>query len=120
VAGLWRGVADRRYRRWTREDGELQQGAIEEWIEIGPDGIVLREIAFDEAGKVVHLMPSDKYPDGTYGHFDLAPVHMTGPDSVDPQEFEQRWQEAEQLAANLPNPPGNLSRFVRWLTSRFA
>lgn len=119
MAGLWRNVPGRRYRRWTTDDGDLVDGAIEEWTEIGPDGVVLREIAFDESGKVVHLMPSDKYHHGTYGVFDLAPVEMAGiADSVDAVVFDRRWQKASGAAALLPPPPGAASRFVKWLAAK--
>ena len=88
-----------RYVRWTEETASgMEDGAVEEWTEVGPDGVVNREIAFDALGNVVHLFPSDKYRRGDYGHFDLAPVRPTGPDSVDPQEFARRWEQA-RLAA---------------------
>ena len=118
TAELWRDVPGRRYRRWTEDDGELLDGAVEEWTEIGPDGRVLREIAFDGSGQVVHLMPSDRYRYGTYGHFDLSPVDISGPDTIGADEFERRWEQARRAAEQLPRPPSDIEVFARKLAAR--
>lgn len=110
----------RRYVRWTEEDiSGFEDGVIEEWTEVGPDGVVNREIAFDALGNVVHLFPSDKYRHGDYGHFDLAPVEPAGPDSVNPQEFDRRWEQARRAAEDLPRPPSDIDRFFHWVASKF-
>jgi hypothetical protein len=118
-AELWRNVTGRRYRRWTEADGELLDDAVEEWTEIGPDGRVLREIAFDGSGRVVHLMPSDRYRDGTYGHFDLSPADISGPDTIGADEFERRWEQARRAAELLPRPPSDIEAAASRLALRF-
>ena len=65
-----------RYLRWTSEDGDLGEGLVEEWTEVGDDGVVLREIGFDSNGNIAHKMPSAKFKHGKYGHFDLAPISL--------------------------------------------
>ena len=119
----WRDVAGRHYRRWTEEDsaglGTYEGAPVEEWTEIGPDGRVLREIAFDASGRVVHLMPSNKYRDGTYGHFDVARVDISGPDTIDAEEFERRWEGARAATELLPRPPSDIEAAASRLARRF-
>jgi hypothetical protein len=98
---------------------ELQNGAVEEWTEVGPDHRVLREIAFDRAGKVVHLFPSDKYRDGERGHFDLSPVSTDLPsDPLVTEEFDERWEVARKEAESLPAPRTDIEDFWRRFVAR--
>jgi hypothetical protein len=85
-----------RYLKWTEKDGELNGGLVELWTEVGEDGYVTREIGFDVNGQVAHKMPSDRYREGTYGLFDLAPIELQGrKDDISAEQFEKRWQESE-------------------------
>jgi hypothetical protein len=107
--------AKRRYVRFTEL---LRDDAVQEWVEVAPDGVVQREIFFDASGNVVHLFPSKKYRQGRYGHFDLTPVEPTGHDSVAPEEFDRRWEEAREAAENLPLPPSDIEDFWRRFVTR--
>lgn len=107
-----------RYVRFTSPDDAMLDDAIEEWVEVAADGVVQREIAFDGSGNVVHLFPSDKYRAGNYGHFDLAPVEPTGPNSVAPDEFDRRWNEARDMAEGLPPPPSGIEEFWHRFVAR--
>lgn len=107
-----------RYVRFTQQDFDVGDSVAEEWVEVALDGVVQREIGFDASGSVVHLFPSEKYRQGTYGHFDLAPVEPTGLDSVDPGEFDRRWEATRQAAEELPTPPSDIEDFWRRFVGR--
>jgi hypothetical protein len=67
------------YIRWTEADiTPMWPGISEEWTEVGDDGVVTRELGFDANGKVVHVFPSQRFPHGSYGHWDLAPIETSG------------------------------------------
>jgi hypothetical protein len=104
--------------RFRGQDFPMRDNAVEEWVEVAPDGVVQREIGFDVSGAVVHLFPSKKYRHGTYGNFDLAPVEPAGPDSVAPSEFDRRWKAAAQAAEGLPMPPSDIEDFWRGFVAR--
>jgi hypothetical protein len=111
-------TARRRYVRFTGQDFDMRDNAVEEWVEVAPDGVVQREIGFDVSGAVVHLFPSKKYRQGNYGHFDLAPVEPAGHDSVAPAEFDRRWKAADRAAERLPMPPSDIEDFWRGFVAR--
>lgn len=81
-----------RYLRWTRDDGETGPEISEVWTEVNNDGVVTREMGFDERMEIVHRMPSGRFPQGTYGLFDLATIDLgLRHRDVPADEFERRW-----------------------------
>lgn len=81
-----------RYLRWTRDDGETGPDITEIWTEVSSDGLVTREIGFNERAEVVHRMPSQRFRQGTYGLFDLATIDLTSRHrDIAASEFEERW-----------------------------
>jgi hypothetical protein len=101
------------YRRLTPPEHELLPTEAEEWIEIGAEGVVTRELGFNADGDVVHQFPSDYFPRGDYGNFDLALFEMSGMvDDVDLAEFERKWQQALQETQGRPRPPDAFDRLV--------
>lgn len=110
------------YLRWTEtEDTEMWPGVVEEWTEVGPDGVTTRELAFDAGGGVVHVFPSDRFPDGKYGRWDLARIGMAGRTSdIDAAEFERRWRDAERNAVPPPRRPSMLELRLRRVLARMS
>jgi hypothetical protein len=84
-----------RYLRWTRDDGEADPAIAEVWTEVDVSGSVLRELAFDDLGAVVHRMPSARFREGQYGLFDLALIDLRSHRrDIPAAQFEQRWSQS--------------------------
>ena len=70
----------------------MPEPIVELWTEANDDGVVVREVGLDDRGRVVHRMPSEVFPHGTYGLFDMAVVSPE-PQAGDPSrgDFDERW-----------------------------
>jgi hypothetical protein len=88
------------YLKYTSEEdkGLRSFGIAEYFIEVGADGFVLREIGFDESGKVVHRFPGQKkfFKYGERGFYDLQPYEVSTLESdLTKEEFEELWEKPD-------------------------
>lgn len=87
--------SEKYYRKYTEKeiDGlEKNTSIFVIFVEIASDGMVLREVGFDNKGNVVHKCPSENYKHGTYGLFDLARVDVESrKNDLTKTEFEELW-----------------------------
>jgi hypothetical protein len=87
------------YLRWAESDiNKLASDGIQFlFTEVNSEGRVLREIGFDEAGRVAHRCPG-KGKFGTYGLFDLAPIETSNLKSeLSSEEFEKLWSQESSV-----------------------
>ena len=108
------------YRRWTEADGDMWPGLVEEWTEIGADGVVTRELGFNADGDISHQFPSDYFPQGSYGIFDLAVIETRGLiDTVEAAEFERKWDQGLRETKGRPRPPDAFDRLIARVSRAF-
>jgi hypothetical protein len=100
--------SSRHYVEFPEEGSGPVPGLAKTWVEVAPDGRVMREIGFDADGHVIHRAPSARYRHGQYGLFDLTPVKATS-DSVAQEDFERMWRRTMQDEGGAePTYPGEL------------
>jgi hypothetical protein len=88
-----------RYLKWTSIDilNLFSKSSINVlYTEVDSDGKVLREIGVDVKGIVVHKFPSDFFPDGRYGFFDLQRIQTPLEENqLQKEAFEKLWNKGE-------------------------
>jgi hypothetical protein len=82
-----------RFMYWDEEtvEGLSKSGLTRLVAEIDDDGVVTRELAFDDQGRLVHRCPGGRGTEGTYGFFDMARFAPSQESLLSKADFNELW-----------------------------